>query len=377
MATVTVLAHLSRGAGTYESPAVVFPIGDNRISLSCDRTSLTSLSRGTDVLRIEFDISQDDELNWSRLFSFTTDGGEIIGNGGAVVSRSGIADIYVPGVGNTDRKVRARLVVMTALSTSVRVDTSSGPEPDPHEPQNSVAFAQCSSAQGTAVTGLTQSLTIAADTNRLLLSFIGVNDNEAGLGTPSVVWNTSETLTDISPASNWPYVTAAFNDEGLEVRRRIAPTATTADLVFSGMISGNRIFFGWAVAYGVDQTTPVGTTTLNFGTTGNTATGSCTGVTDGLAFAVCFHSRSASPTITDDGSQAGRTEQEGIGGRCAGSIATLAGSGTLNFSWTLGGSGTTDAWGVVAIPLSPSSSTAAGPFVNAQRLKSKLMGLVS
>jgi hypothetical protein len=209
------------------------------------------------------------------------------------------------------------------------------------------------------VTGYTQSLTIAADADRILVASCGVDDNEDSNPTFGAVFNTTETCTNI--ASLTVDVTGG-QDLFLDMRRRIAPTATTADLVFSGVLTAHRVFFGWTVLYGVHQTTPEGTVGYGSAITGDTHTGSCTGAADGMSLGFCFLLRTSSPTITDGGTQTARTETEGINARCAGSLATLSGSGANDFSWTSAG-GTMQGWGVVAMPFQPSAAAVTAVYV--------------
>jgi hypothetical protein len=350
----------------------VYPcsLPDNAVALSCDRAAFGALPLGEHVADLELWVSQDAGATWRFECSLQVAGGTYKNPDGSDVERAEFYGHWMSGKDNPDRRLKTVLVAHRPLTTSVRLDTGEGTEPSGRLPPGSVAHAQSGSTGSTGATGFTQSLTIAADADRCLLAFFGVDDNEDSNPTPAATFNTTETLTAGTALHTYD-IPSSGQDVHISVLKRIAPSATTADLVFSGVLTAHRVFYGWSVAYNVDQTTPLGTAGTNGSNTGETITASCTGVTDGMAFGIAFYLRSGSPTIADGGGQTARTETEGINSRVCGSVATIDGSGTLNFEWTGAGGGSTQGWVVVATPLNPAAAAGAPAFLR----RPSLMGV--
>lgn len=344
--------------GEIESLSIAMPGPENEIAVRLDRSGLAGLP-DEPVARVEVWYALDG-TTWKFHCAFDLNGGEAKNpRTGEVVTHAEIWGNWLPGRDVAARRVRLRLRTHRVIRCSVTFTAAVGAEPPPRQPPASVAHALAGSNGTSGVTGVTQSITVAGDANRLLLAFTGVDDNESADPIPVITFNTTETTTEVATLL---VDVPGSQDVHMRVHRRIAPSATTANLVWAGMSAPHRWFYGWCVAYNVDQTTPEGTEGTNTATSGDALSGSCTGVTDGLAYGFACILRSSSPTIADAGGQTARTEKEGIASRVAGSIATIAGSGTLNFAWSAAG-GTTQGWGVIALPLNPASAavTAVGP----------------
>jgi hypothetical protein len=335
----------ARGVGEFSAP---LELVENAIGVLVDRSGLASLSSDT-ALHVEVWYEPEAGAAYRRLSSSVIPGGEAVGRDG-VEPYSRVDGRRIPGTG----KYRLRVVAEKACRCAVIVEDQRVADAKPKEPRRSVAFAQANSVALTSVTGHTETFLIDADADRVLVSCLGIDRNEGALGTVThIKWDGTE-LTKISTSALYPH-DGSFpgNAYGQDVRRLVAPVSGTKDLVWTHGSGGtaHRIFFGWIVLHGVDQTTPDGTVQEADAQSGTTASRDCTGVTDGMSIGFCFWGRDGTATITPGGGQTQRTEKESIGGKACGSIDTIAGSGTNSFSWTLGA--TASSWGVFCVPFNP------------------------
>ena len=203
---------------------------------------------------------------------------------------------------------------------------------------------------GASSTSLTTALTIAANSNRVLYVFI---NDLTQTGVTSVVWNTTESLTQIASGT--------FNTAGDNwfLYRLINPTATTANVVstFPGAAAAHSHLL--ASYYDTDQTTPNDTEdeAEGSGTAAQNTVTSATGDTC-LAFIAVAGSSTLAPA-------SGETERVDTGGTTA--LYELAGGASLSFDITLG---TSRAWVVVGLNL---NAVAAG--VTTRRYSLPLTGV--
>lgn len=170
-----------------------------------------------------------------------------------------------------------------------------------------------------------------ANSNRVLYAFV----NSANTTAPtSVVFNTTETMTEIASGT---YDTGT---RGWWLYRLIAPSATTANVVFSFAAAATRKVSAWWY-YDVDQTTP--------NDAADAATGSGTAVQNTVAsetgdtcFAIVGHTATATHAPAS-----GETERIDPGNN-HNALYELAGGASLSFDVTLG---TSRPWVCVGVNL--------------------------
>ena len=195
---------------------------------------------------------------------------------------------------------------------------------------------------GGGANGNASSYTISvtpANSNRVLYGFVTRANTTAA---SSVVFNTTETMTLIASGT---YNGAAA---GWWVYRLIAPTATTANVVFTfGAAANGKATAFWY--YDVDQTTPNGTE--------DEAEGSGTAVQNTFASAVgetaiAMVSHISTSTHTEVSGETERLDPS----TSDNALYELAGDTSLSFDVTLG---TSRAWVCVCLSLKPVAGGAA------------------
>lgn len=332
----------------------------SRIVISCGRGSFGALPADATVVWCEVWISLDSGVTWRKWCGFSTQGGARTTTGGVTLQRSSMG-YFLPGAGDARRRVRVRIRTARALVTDVRIDTDDRGLWSTGAPPASVAYdAGADTSNGTGTNSLTVSATIAANDDRLLVAHVGINSfpaSEISPGITSVVFNTTETMTQVS----YDVHSDSPNNVAAATYARVAPTATTANVVLTLGGTMDRVHLGWSSYYGVDQATPYGTLGKTTNGTGTAVTGSCTGVADGMSTGYAFVAWSTGATsITDDAGHTPRWEEDAFGTFCSASMGTRAGAGSNAFAWTIAGSGSAQ-WITHSLPLNPVSAAGGHP----------------
>lgn len=190
-------------------------------------------------------------------------------------------------------------------------------------------------------------LTIAANSNRVLYVFVQDPTQAGGI---AVVWNTSETVTEIGSG------TVNTNDDW-HIYRLIAPSSGSANVTVT-CTSGPHAIIALSV-YDCDQTTPNDAI--------DPASGSGTAATNAVAseagdLAVCFGASTGSSTWAP---ASGETEI--FDTAASGAVYSLAGETTATFDATLG---TSRAWMFIGMNL---NAVAAGGDPESSLVGGKLL----
>lgn len=121
-----------------------------------------------------------------------------------------------------------------------------------------VTQATCNSTSTAATTTMSCSLTATGGATSVMYCWFFSNDNAVDL-TPAVVWNTTESFTQVSE------VGTAGSGRYVWIGRRKQPTSGAHTADFSGMSSAAQDSGGCFELSGVDQTTPDDTPVTNVG----------------------------------------------------------------------------------------------------------------
>jgi hypothetical protein len=106
-------------AGQYPSSQnVSLTVGQSTLLVSASRQSWTSI--GSDVVKVEIDISFDGGTTWQLLIGFTASGGTVLDPNSVQATQSS-ASIGIPQPDNPNRVIRALMQTFTTLSTLVQV----------------------------------------------------------------------------------------------------------------------------------------------------------------------------------------------------------------------------------------------------------------
>lgn len=285
MPVVTVATRRVLAQGRHEFSTQNTTANAGRISVILDRNTAPWTDTGAEVVRVTVWASPDN-LTWRRVGGFGARGGVFTGAAGTALISKALIDPggYIP----QNWWVKAELEVLSSIDTRVDIDLDTTARPAQAPITNSVTYDSSVSAQGLAVSSLAVSITIAANSDRVLY----MTGHAAAATAPTISsWTYgADTVTELSEDT--------LGNRTSGVARLIAPTADTRNCTVNFSASASEAMVTATSLYNVDQTTPNGTITYNTGTSGH-PWAACPGDTDGMVIGVCWGNSSSGPTLTD------------------------------------------------------------------------------